>query len=95
MLPESILDRFKDVGSEFGLKPVVILILHVNYEFEVASFGTAGYGPDRADINFSLNLVSLQVVNTLISQQQDTRLLEEPSVVLQDFAREYDFLASV
>ena len=94
-LPDDVLDGVEDLGAVVRLEHVVVLVVHVHHELEVAGFRALGDGLDGADLDLALNTHVLQVVDANVRHQHATVLPHAPAVVLEDLAREEDFLAWV
>ena len=60
------LEGVKDLWSEVTLVDVVILRGNVHYELDAPVFGTLGDGLDLLHIDLSLDLVLLDVVQTMV-----------------------------
>ena len=91
--PIRVFDGVEDLIPIFTLKAVVVLILDVHDELNVAVLSASRDGFYLLNWNSTLNAGVLQVVQSHVGQQENTCLSQGPSVVLDDLAREDDLLA--
>lgn len=91
----SVINKFecvKNFRSEFTLIDIIVLGSNMDHKLDASIFNTLGYRLNLLDINFSLDLVFLDVIKRLISQKKNSALLLHPSIDLDNDTREDNFL---